>query len=146
MELLITILIIGIMVAVGVPFYMGYVKDSRLAEGKALLGSAITAAQSCAQGEPTTGCDLPRLRGKVGLTTSDTTGDGKWKVSMSGGPLTLDTSSNKFGPPGVVITAAGQTGNVSGIAVTGTSDGSGNFSLRCNVTSNSPATSSDPAC
>ena len=42
-ELLIVILIVGILAAVGVPLYLGYTKDARLAEGKALAGSALTA-------------------------------------------------------------------------------------------------------
>ena len=145
-ELLVTILIIGILVAVGVPLYLGYTKEARLSEGKALIGSTITAAQACAQSEPTTGCSLERLRNRVGLTTTNTTGDGKWMVSIAGGPLTLDTSNGKFGPPAVIITAAGQTGSVASIAVTATSDASGTFSLRCNVSGNSAATNSDPAC
>ncbi len=39
-ELLIVILIVGILSAVALPLYLGYTKDARLAEGKALGGSA----------------------------------------------------------------------------------------------------------
>src|SRR3989442_7938319 len=46
MELLVVVLIVGILAAVGVPLYLGYVRDSRLAEAKALAGAAMTAAQA----------------------------------------------------------------------------------------------------
>src|SRR5438046_9734770 len=54
MELIVVVLIVGILAAVGVPLYLGYVRDSRLAEAKALAGAALTAAQACAQNDPTT--------------------------------------------------------------------------------------------
>ncbi|PYN39956.1 MAG: hypothetical protein DME00_35600 [Candidatus Rokuibacteriota bacterium] len=49
MELIVVVLIVGILAAVGVPLYLGYVRDSRLAEAKALAGASLTAAQACAQ-------------------------------------------------------------------------------------------------
>src|SRR2546427_12866803 len=49
MELLVVVIIVGILAAVGVPLYLGYVRDSRLAEAKALAGSAVTAAQGRGQ-------------------------------------------------------------------------------------------------
>src|SRR2546428_7621731 len=48
MELLVVVIIVGILAAVGVPLYLGYVRDSRLAEAKALAGSVLTAAQAFA--------------------------------------------------------------------------------------------------
>src|SRR5437667_10195736 len=49
MELLIVVMIVGILAAAAVPLYLGYVRDSRLADATALAGSVLTAAQSCAQ-------------------------------------------------------------------------------------------------
>src|SRR2546427_10283421 len=49
MELLIVVMIVGILAAAAVPLYLGYVRDSRLAEAKGLAGSVLTAAQACAQ-------------------------------------------------------------------------------------------------
>src|SRR2546428_13461658 len=46
MELLVVVIIVGILAAVGVPLYLGYVRDSRLAEAKALAGSVLTAGQA----------------------------------------------------------------------------------------------------
>ena len=44
-ELLIVVLIVGLLAAVGAPLYLSYIRDSRLAEGKALtttIGAVIT--------------------------------------------------------------------------------------------------------
>ena len=48
-ELLIVILIVGILSAVALPLYLGYTRDARLAEAKALAGSALTALSGCVQ-------------------------------------------------------------------------------------------------
>src|SRR5437773_6120800 len=69
MELLVVVLIVGILAAVGVPLYLGYVRDSRLAEAKALACAALTAAQACAQNDPTTAttCLLADLGQRIGV-------------------------------------------------------------------------------
>src|SRR2546422_3085865 len=64
MELLVVVLIVGILAAVGVPLYLGYVRDSRLAEAKALAGAAMTAppARSFSNSwRETTGGNVPKL-------------------------------------------------------------------------------------
>src|SRR2546427_3828843 len=69
MELLVVVLIVGILAAVGVPLYLGYVRDSRLAEAKALAGAALTAAQACAfqnSGSEATNCTTALLSGRMG--------------------------------------------------------------------------------
>jgi prepilin-type N-terminal cleavage/methylation domain-containing protein len=45
-ELLIVILIVGILAAVATPLYLGYIKDAKTAEAKAVAGSLWTAVQS----------------------------------------------------------------------------------------------------
>jgi len=145
-ELLIVVLIVGVLAAVGVPLYLGYVRDARLAEGKALIGSVITAAQACAQGDPVNGCNLIQMRDKVGLTNTNNSGDNKWQVNQGGTNLTLDTANKTFSS-GAVFTVAGVGGEVNGMAVTATSGGDGRFSLRCNVgPSATTATTTDPSC
>ena len=49
-ELLIVILIVGILAAVATPLYLGYIKDAKTAEAKAVAGSLWTAIQSNAIG------------------------------------------------------------------------------------------------
>ena len=69
-ELLIVILIVGILAAVAIPLYLGYTKDAKLAEGKALLGSVMTALQACVQGKGAgTTCAVSEVVSRVGVST-----------------------------------------------------------------------------
>ena len=45
------ILIVGILAAVATPLYLGYIKDAKTAEAKAVAGSLWTAVQSNAIGK-----------------------------------------------------------------------------------------------
>jgi len=82
MELLIVVMIVGILAAAAVPLYLGYVRDSRLAEAKGLAGSVLTAAQACAQqNTPSEGtnCALANLAQKIGVdSASGNTPDTRW--------------------------------------------------------------------
>src|SRR5215470_10813424 len=85
-ELLVVVLIVGVLAAVGVPLYLGYVRDARLAEAKALAGAALTAAQACAQNDPTGAtCTLANLAQRIGVSSAGLTGDGKWTVAIAAG-------------------------------------------------------------
>src|SRR3989442_13512565 len=69
MGMLIVVMIVGILAAAAVPLYLGYVRDSRLAEAKGLAGPGLTAAQACAQQNTPSGsanCALSPLRPKIG--------------------------------------------------------------------------------
>src|SRR5437588_1249440 len=67
-ELLIVILIVGILSAVALPLYLGYTSDARLAEAKALAGSARRRLSACwrVRGSGGTGV-VSELRQRVGL-------------------------------------------------------------------------------
>src|SRR5437867_9326298 len=108
MELIVVVLIIGILAAVGVPVYLGYVRDSRLAEAKALAGATLTASQACAQNDPAgTSCTLALLAQRIGVTSTGVSGDGRWTVGITT-PVTLDVTTNRFG--GGPVTVSGTTG------------------------------------
>src|SRR3989441_10453160 len=84
MELIVVVLIVGILAAVGVPLYRGYVRDSRLAEAKALAGAALTAAQACAQNAPSGAqCPLALLAQRIGVTAAGVSGDGRWTIGIA---------------------------------------------------------------
>src|SRR5438309_5702642 len=86
MELLVVVLIVGVLAAVGAPLYLGYVRDARLAEAKALLGSALTAAQACAQNDPSGAtCPLANIALRIGTTSGGVTGDLRWTVAIAAG-------------------------------------------------------------
>src|SRR5436309_11429210 len=107
MELIVVVLIVGILAAVGVPLYLGYVRDSRLAEAKALAGATLTASQACAQNDPAgTTCTLANLAQRIGVTSSGLSGDGRWTVAIT--PVTLDVTTDRFG--GGPVTVTGTTG------------------------------------
>jgi len=142
MELIVVVLIVGILAAVGVPLYLGYVRDSRLAEAKALAGAALTAAQACAQNDPTGAtCTITQLAQRIGVDSgTGITGDGRWKVAITA--VTLNTGTNVFG--GGPVTVAGQVSPVDNMSA-GVFIAGGVVTIHCNTTSATVA-ATDPLC
>ena len=98
-ELLIVILIVGILSAVALPLYLGYTRDARLAEAKALAGSALTALSGCVQVKGSGGnCSRSEVAQRVGMDTSTfNTYDGRWNVPTA--QLTVTTNN----PPSPIL-------------------------------------------
>ena len=138
-ELLIVILIVGILSAVALPLYLGYTRDARLAEAKALGGSALTALSGCVQVKGAgQNCVVSEIAARVGLDGTGSTYDQRWYISTA--QLTV---SNAIPP------VLDGTINVSGIAGQNTAAMSLAFfmnasgvSLRCNTTSTTPPATS----
>jgi len=138
-ELLIVILIVGILSAVALPLYLGYTKDARLAEAKALGGSALTALSGCVQVKGTNqNCVQSEIQNRVGLGATGSTYDGRWVVPVA--QLSVDTST----PP--ILTGTIQVTGVAGLNTDGmalaffaTANG---VVLRCNTTSLTPPATS----
>src|SRR6266496_4913460 len=66
-------------------------KDARLAEGKALGGSALTALSGCVQVKGSgSNCVQSEIRNRVGLDATGSTYDGRWVVSTA--QLSVSTS------------------------------------------------------
>src|SRR5882724_1139955 len=143
MELIVVVLIVGILAAVGIPLYLGYVRDSRLAEGKALAGAALTAAQACAQNDPTGAtCTLATLAPRIGVTAAGVTGDGRWTVAVT--TVGLDTVANRFG--GGPITVAGNIAPVDNMAAgIFIAAGTGVVTMHCSTTA-AAVVVGDPGC
>lgn len=138
-ELLIVILIVGILSAVALPLYLGYTKDARLAEGKALGGSALTALSGCVQVKGSgSNCVVSEVRNRVGLDATNSTYDGRWVVSVA--QLSVSTAV----PPvldGTITVSGVNTKNTNGMALAFFANASG-VTLRCNTgTTVPPATS-----
>ena len=107
-EMLIVILIIGILAAVGVPLYIGYTRDAKLAEGKALAGSVLTTFQACAQTDTTgNSCTLSNLSSKVGLSSGGISGDGRWTVTATAVTLSTGNAGSAATWAGGPITVTG---------------------------------------
>jgi len=148
MELLIVVMIVGILAAAAVPLYLGYVRDSRLAEAKGLAGSVLTAAQACAQQNTpneSTNCTLAKIAQRIGVDSgSGNTPDGRWKVAVPT-VVTVDATTNKW--TNGTITVSGIAGaNVekmaAGVFVNSTS---GAITLNCRTT-DTAVVAGDPLC
>ena len=148
MELLIVVMIVGILAAAAVPLYLGYVRDSRLAEAKGLAGSVLTAAQACAQqNTPSEGtnCALANLAQKIGVdSASGNTPDTRWKVAVPT-IVTVNATTNKW--TNGQITVAGIAGtNVENMAAGVFVDtGTGAITLHCRTTDTGVVVG-DPIC
>ena len=98
-ELLIVILIVGILAAVATPLYLGYIKDAKTAEAKALAGSLWTAIQSisianCGQGA-TVASGFP----KAGLDAAGASAPGRWTVLGGVNTMTVDCNTGAYTVP-----------------------------------------------
>ena len=137
-ELLIVILIVGILAAVAIPLYLGYTKDAKLAEGKALLGSVLTALQGCVQAKGSgQSCAVSEIVNRVGISTAGVTGDGRWTVTTSGSLTVSSTSPPTFNG---TIQAAGSGADTTSLSLSMFPTSSGVF-LRCDSTSSTPPAS-----
>ncbi len=134
-ELLIVILIVGILAAVAIPLYLGYTKDAKLAEGKALLGSVMTALQGCVQAKGSgQSCSVSEIVNRVGVSTAGVTGDGRWTVTTSGSLAVSSTSPPTFSG---TIQAVGTGADTAALSLGMFPTTTGVF-LRCNSSSSTP--------
>jgi len=132
-ELLVVILIVGILAAVAVPLYLGYARDARMAEAKALVGGVLTSLQGCVQSNTcltTAAGELAYASTRNGLTSGGVTGDARWTVAI---PTPLTLVGNTWTGAAPTITATGAAGsNVAGlqaaISITG-----GVITTQCDV-------------
>jgi len=115
-ELLIVILIVGILAAVAMPLYLGYVGDAKTAEAKSLVGAMWTALRGCAQVNAGTACAANGQFGRVGLTASGVTPDGRWTIRSTDTVTMNSTTSVYTLTAGILATGAALT-DVAGILV-----------------------------
>ena len=135
-ELLIVILIVGILAAVAVPLYLGYTKDAKSAEGKALAGSAMTALQGCVQSKGAGGtCARGDIAGRIGVSSgTGFTGDNRWAVGTATLTVTTATVPTFSGTINVFGSTTADT-NLIAISMFPTNTGG---ILRCTTTSLTP--------
>jgi type IV pilus assembly protein PilA len=134
-ELLIVILIVGILSAVALPLYLGYTKDARLAEGKAIAGSALTALSGCVQSKGSVGnCVVSEVRNRAGLSAANSTYDGRWVVGTASLTVTTDNPPQLLG----TVTVAGVAGKNTDAMSLGMYATSTGVVLRCDTTTVTP--------
>jgi prepilin-type N-terminal cleavage/methylation domain-containing protein len=114
-ELLIVILLVGILSAVALPLYLGYTRDARLAEGKALAGSTMTALSGCVHIKGAgQNCVRSEIAERIGVHTSSYhTYDGRWRLVQA------DLTATSANPPALLgtIGISGVGGNAAGMSV-----------------------------
>jgi len=115
-ELLIVILIVGILAAVAMPLYLGYVADAKTAEAKSLIGAMWTAMRGCAQVSAGTACPANNQFGRIGLDVNGDTPDGRWRI-RPGDTVTMNPATSVYTlAAGVLATGALGT-DVDGVLV-----------------------------
>ena len=115
-ELLIVILIVGILAAVATPLYLGYIKDAKTAEAKAVAGSLWTALQSNAIATCGTAAAVADAYPKAGLTAAGTTTPARWSVTPAT-TVTVACADGAITAGPTVFTIAGTSTDVSFIRV-----------------------------
>jgi prepilin-type N-terminal cleavage/methylation domain-containing protein len=115
-ELLIVILIVGILAAVATPLYLGYIKDAKTAEAKAIAGSLWTAVQSNAIASCGTAATIDNAYQKAGLTAGGATTPPRWSVE-AGTTVTVACADGAITAGPVVFTVSGTKPDVTFIRV-----------------------------
>lgn len=95
-ELLIVILIIGILAAVAGPLYIGYTKDAKLGEAKALAGSVWTTLQALAQQNCGVAQTLNGTYSRAGLDANGATTPARWTVTPGTSALTSACTNGAY--------------------------------------------------
>jgi type IV pilus assembly protein PilA len=146
-ELLIVVLIVGILAAVATPIYLGYIKDAKTAEGKAIVGSVWTALQSNAIGTCGTAATVVNAYPKAGLGTTGVTNPARWSVSAGTGTLQVDCTTGAYTAANFPVILKGTTTDVNFVRVGLFYDPAGTppSTLRCDTNATDPTTTS-PAC
>ena len=138
-ELLIVILIVGILAAVATPLYLGYIKDAKTAEAKALAGSVWTALQGVANAGCNKAVPITDALPKAGLDQSGKTADSRWTVN-TGGSLTVNCTTGAVSGGSPLFTVTGAAKDVNFIQVKMNYDASGTPPAKLQCSTDSGAT------
>jgi type IV pilus assembly protein PilA len=115
-ELLIVILIVGILAAVATPLYIGYIRDAKTAEAKALAGALWTAVQSNAIASCGNPSPVSDGFAKAGIPGGVTT-PARWSVDGAG-TVTVACATGAITTSGAtVFTVQGTANDVNFIRV-----------------------------
>ncbi len=115
-ELLIVILIVGILAAVAMPLYLGYVADAKTAEAKSLIGAMWTAMRGCAQVNAGVACPANAQFGRIGLDSNGDTPDGRWRV-RPGDTVTMNPTTSVYTLAAGVLATGALATDVAGVLV-----------------------------
>jgi prepilin-type N-terminal cleavage/methylation domain-containing protein len=83
-ELIVAMAVFAALAAASVGFYLGYTRDARLAEAKAVAAAAMKTIKGCAlQKGPGNACEKTDVLAKIGADPAGTTGDGRWTLGVA---------------------------------------------------------------
>lgn len=145
-ELLIVILMVGILAAAGIPLYMGYTRDAKAAEGKAVVSSYWTAWRSAAMQNCGIGTALTQALSKAGLDALGNTIPARWQVTPIATTLTAACADGTLTQSAPLFTA-GTVADVSTISIRQSylSTEVPPMQLRCTTDATTP-TATSPLC
>src|SRR5215813_3067741 len=103
-EMLIVVLLVGILAAVAAPLYLGYTKDAKIAEGKALVGSVWSALQAAAQQNCGVAQTITVAYPKAGLTAKGATTPARWTAGAGTETLSLDCTTLTYTLSAAIVT------------------------------------------
>ena len=115
-ELLIVVLIVGILAAVGVPLYLGYIQDAKSVEGKSHAGALWTSVQATALASCGTATNVNDAYARAGFTNTGNTADNRWGVTNSSS-VTINCTTGSYTASGLIFTLKGQANDVNTIVV-----------------------------
>jgi type IV pilus assembly protein PilA len=146
-ELLIVILIVGILAAVATPLYLGYVKDAKTTEAKAVAGALWTAVQGISISNCGNGTAVSSGFPKAGLDTTGASVPARWQVAGGANTVTVNCTTGAYTASApMLFTIAGTAGDVNfvgvGLNYTG---GAPPAVLRCTTDATVP-TATSPIC
>ena len=146
-ELLIVILIVGILAAVATPLYLGYVKDARTTEAKAVVGALWTAVQGLAISNCGTATSVSSGFAKAGLDTTGASVPARWQVAGGANTLTVNCTTGAYtAAPAMLFTLAGTAADVTSVGVgLNYTGGAPPSVLRCTTDATVP-TAASPIC
>ena len=145
-ELLIVVVIIGILAAVATPLYLGYVKDAKTAEAKAVAGSLWTAVQSQAIATCGTAATVDSAFAKAGLTKDGVSTPARWSTTGGANTLTVACATGAYtagGGEGGLFTVAGTVADVDFVRVRLVYNGDGNPPAKLQCSTDTGVTFSD---
>jgi len=114
-ELLIVVLIVGILAAVAVPLYLGYIKDAKLVEGKSVGGAIWTSAQANSLAACGSAVAVSAGWNRAGLVGT-TTADGRWSAASSSS-LTIACTNGAYTITNPAFVLTGVAADLAGLTV-----------------------------
>ena len=144
-EVLIVILIVGILAAAGVPLYIGYIKDAKLAEGKTVASSVWTSWRFASMANCGTATALTVALPKANLTATGNTTPARWNVGPVATTLTSACLDGALTQSAALI-IAGTVADVATLQIRQSYDATvvPPMQLRCTTDSTAPTATSPP--